>query len=105
MECKRKVLCNGKRTLGSHNSFNNRVICKVQKHNNPVHNICFLEGVAEVHSDVVLNAHSGKNYRKIVAVGNCSLTDKLNGKLIVLHTRARENRKLLTSDKSCKSID
>ena len=98
-DCERAARC--KRTL------DNRVAREVQEHNNVAQYARVLKALSEILGDVLLNAHCGKYHAEVVLcrAADFSLTYNLYGEVVVLHTRARENRKLLTSDKRHKRVD
>jgi len=88
-------------------TFYNRVICQVQKHCYVIGYTAFFECVAEEISNVMLHTHSGKYDRKffIRITSERSLFYDLCSKLIVRKSIPGENRKLLSANQSCQSVD
>ena len=88
-------------------TFYNRVICQVQKHCYVIGYTAFFECVTEEISNVMFDTHSSEYDCKffIRIASKRSLFYNLCSKLIVRKSISGENRKLLSADQSCQSVD
>ena len=104
---KSQIFGGGQCHFRSDQSLNDRIICQVQIHDYVVRNTAFLEGTAEELSHVIFDTHRRKNDGEffIGIVTKRSLLYDLCGKLVMGKTVSGENRKLLSADQSCQTVD
>ena len=88
-------------------TFYNRVICQIQKHCYMIGNTAFFKCVTEEISNVMFDTHSSEYDCKffIRIASKRSLFYNLCSKLIVRKSISGENRKLLSTNQSCQSVD
>ena len=102
---KSQVFGHGQGCTRGDDALDDRVIRKVQQHDDAVHRVGADKRIAEVFGDVVLDTHRGKDDREVGAIGDRSLLDDLDGQLVVLHAGAREDRQLLAADQGGQAVD
>ena len=104
---KSQIFCSCQCNLWRDQTFYNRVICQVQKHCHVIGNTAFFKCVAEEISNVMFYTHSGKYNCKffIRITSERGLFYDLCSKLIVRKSISGENRKLLSTNQSCQSVD
>ena len=92
-ELKGEVFRDGQGAARRQDTFDDRVVGEVQKHNDLLQHAGFIEGAAEIFGHVVLGAHSGKHDGKVVliCVFDLRLACNLDSKLIVLHAGTGED--------------
>ena len=99
-EFKRKILSCRQRTARCQDTLDDRVIRKVEEHDNLLQNTGLIKRTAEIFGHIVLCAHGGKHNAKLLFtfIADSGLTRNLHGKLIVLHAGTGEDRQLLATD-------
>ena len=105
IQVKRQILGHRQRGTRGDDTLDDRVIGKVQQHDNALHRAAALEALTEVGGHIVLDAHGGKDDGKIGAIGHAGLTDDLNGQLVMLHAGAGEDWQLLAADQRGQTVD
>ena len=72
-----------------------------------LHDARFFKAAAKIFRNVILDAHRREHNAEValICAGDLRLTDDLHRQLIMLHTRTREDRELLTANQSRERID
>ena len=102
-----QILCSGKCDLWCQQSFNDRVVCQVQEHDNVIRSTAFFESTAEKFCNIVFNTHSCKNDCKVFIgiTAQRSLLYDLCSQLVMWKTISGKDWKFLTTDQSSQTIN
>ena len=102
-----QILCCGEGNLRCDQTLNNRIVCQVQEHGHMVCNSAFFKCMSEEISHVVLDTHCSKHNSELLigVLAKGSLLYDLRRKLVVRQTVSGKDRKLLSADQGCQTVD
>ncbi len=96
----------GQRTTRRHEALFGRIGSQVEEHGGIRQGAGALQLFAEIGGVIVLNAHRGKDHRKVLfCSANACLACDLRGQLIMRQAVAREDRQLLSAHQRVHRID
>ena len=96
-----------KSDLRSKKTLYYRIVCQIQEHDNMVGSTAFLKGTAEKFSYVIFYAHCCKYNGKVFigVASQRSLLYDLRSKFVVGKSVSGKNRKFLSADQCCQTVD